>query len=764
MPVQRMVILVKGIVQGVGFRPFVFRFAKEYGLKGLVTNNPEGVIIDLEGERRLLDKFVNCLQEEAPPLSKIENIHIEFKDVIGHKDFLVGITGITGSMEALVATDTCICEDCLAEMLDKDNRRYLYPFINCTNCGPRFTIIKDIPYDRKNTTMSVFPMCPECLSEYTDPGNRRFHAQPNACAGCGPRVELRDSSAGIIDKTNPIETTAEFLRKGAIIGIKGLGGYHLACNALDDEAVGMLRERKIREDKPFAVMVSDLMQASLYCNLNDKEKKILSDHARPIVLLKKCNELLAEKVAPGNAYLGIMLPYTPLHYLLFKYIDFPLVMTSGNLSDEPIAYDDSDAYLRLGHIVDYFLTHNRKIHHRCDDSVTRVFKGEDYILRRSRGYTPAPIKLNRELGQVLAVGGEQKNTFCLTKGNYAFVSHHIGDLENLETLQAFEYEIEMYKKLFHIEPDLVAYDYHPEYLSNKYALDLPEIKKTGIQHHHAHIASCMAEHGLDGHVLGVAFDGTGFGPDGSIWGGEFLYTSLTDYKRWCHLKYVPMPGGARAVKEPWRMAVGYLYWFSAKTWRSHQGVKFLKEKNGMLLDSMGEILEQLINCPPTSSMGRLFDAVAALIGVRDMVNYEGQAAVEMEQMAVNVALKTESNYNYDIVENDGRWEINTDPLIGEILKDISANEDRGIMAVKFHHAVKKMVTDTCLMGREIYGENRVCLSGGVFQNMLLLDLVHRDLEKNGFQVFIHRIVPANDGGISLGQAVIAAERRNRGCV
>lgn len=760
----RQMILVKGVVQGVGFRPFIYRIARENGLKGRVINTSEGVQIDVEGSEEAIRKFTTILNGNPPPLAKIEEINIHSLKPIGFRDFAIQETESGGTAEAFVSVDVAVCEDCLREMFDPGNRRYRYPLINCTNCGPRFTIIKDIPYDREFTTMNVFPMCPECSLEYHDPSDRRFHAQPTACVKCGPEVILRDPSGGVVDKHKPIDGAAHLLKESCILAIKGLGGYHLACNAKDHHAVPALRQRKVREDKPFAVMVHNLEEARQLCYVSEKEADLLTSPARPIVLLKKKGETVAPEVAPGNAYLGIMLPYTPLHYLLLEKIDFPLVMTSANLSNEPIAYQDEDAFMRLGDIAEYFLTHNRKIEHRCDDSVTRVFMDREYPLRRSRGYSPVPLKLASEGVSVFAVGGEQKNTFCLTKGKFAFLSHHIGDLENLETLEAFHNETEMYRKLFHVEPELIAYDFHPEYLSTKYALDIPGLTKVGVQHHHAHIAACMAENGLDGNVLGVSFDGTGFGPDGSIWGGEFMYASLTDFKRFAHLKYTPMPGGARAIKEPWRMAAGYLFNEFGRDWKIQESVGFLKNKNGMLLEALEEIMEKWINCPPTSSMGRLFDAVAALIGIRDTVNYEGQAAVEMEQAAVRAINKVDINYNYVTNLRDSVYEIDTGGIISGVLDDLSQKEDESVIAWKFHNTIKDMVVSLCKRGREEFGENRVCLSGGVFQNLLLLDMVYRELTANKFNVYIHRLVPANDGNISLGQAVVARERRKLGCV
>ncbi len=782
MSIARYLITVKGIVQGVGFRPFVYGLAKSHSLRGAVRNNPKGVDIDVEGELKSLRKFVDELKQNAPPLARIEEVAVQTAAPEGYAEFIIKDTETNTDKDLMVAVDSAVCEDCLQELFDENDRRFRYPFINCTNCGPRFTIIKDVPYDRELTTMKAFPMCPECLQEYHDPDSRRFHAQPNACAACGPRVVLRDSSGGLIDKESPIKKAAELLSENNIIAVKGLGGYHLACNALSKEAVSSLRERKVREDKPFAVMVKDASQAGLYCQISNDERLLLESPARPIVLLRKKVSLLAEETAPGNAFLGMMLPYTPLHYLLFEQVDFPLVMTSGNLSDEPIAFEDKDAFLRLGEIAEYFLTHNRVISHRCDDSVTRVYRKNEYPTRRSRGYAPAPIKISESHIPVLAVGGEQKNTFCLTRGSYAFVSHHIGDLENLETLMAFEKEIKLYKRLFNIEPEIVAYDFHPEYLSTKYAFELKGIPQTGVQHHHAHTVSCMAEHSLKGRVIGVCFDGTGFGPDGSIWGGEFLLASLKDFKRIGHLRYVPMPGGARAVKEPWRMAAGYLHSRFGSSWRQVSGISFLKEKNGMLLDTLGDMMDKWLNCPPTSSMGRLFDAAAALLGIRQEVNYEGQAAVEMEQLAVqylyhrkhmksNEHIKSIQHmekgirgYRFALEEKLNTWEIDTRHLIDDIIRELSGGIPLGEIAYRFHLTITEMVISTCRTARNVYGENRVTLSGGVFQNMLLLDMVHRGLEENGFEVFIHRIVPANDGGISLGQAVIASERRKAGCV
>ncbi|TLN16697.1 carbamoyltransferase HypF, partial [bacterium] len=536
------------------------------------------------------------------------------------------------------------------------DRRFRYPFINCTNCGPRFTIINGVPYDRPKTTMRDFVMCPDCSAEYLAPADRRFHSQPNACPVCGPQLMIRDRKGHNIDADDPIQAARAALAAGKILAVKGLGGYHLACDALNEAAVRSLRARKIREEKPFAVVVKDMAAVRRYCLADEKEEELLTGSCRPIVLLQKRPDCpAAPSVAPGNNFLGVMLPYTPIHFLLFE--DGPpsgngnlsdagltaLIMTSGNISDEPIAYRDEDALTRLGGIADLFLTHNREIRHRCDDSVTRAFRGREYILRRARGYAPAPLLLAREMGQLLACGGEQKNTFCLTKDRYAFVSHHIGDMENMETLASFEEGIEFYKKLFDIKPEVIVHDLHPEYLSTKYALEQEGIPLVGVQHHHAHVAACMAENGLDDKVIGISFDGTGYGTDGHIWGGEFLVSDYLDFRRAGRLAYVPMPGGAKAVREPWRMAVGYLNRTFGPDWREIcQWPAGIEDSTVSFIQAM---VEKGINTPLTSSMGRLFDTVSALLGLRLAAGYEGQGAVELEQVALRTANAVTAPYD-----------------------------------------------------------------------------------------------------------------------
>lgn len=578
-------IKIEGIVQRVGFRPFVYRLASSLGLKGWVLNSTQGVLIEVEGEGNNLEVFIRHLGKSYPPMARIEKMTVDYYAPKGYQEFIIKRSSQDEEKFLLISPDISTCNECREELFSPDNFRRSYPFINCTNCGPHFTIIKDVPYDRKNTTMAEFKMCSVCQAEYEDPGNRRFHAQPNACPDCGPEVQLRqDGSLCQVTNpvtpspyplppacaeskervSNPLEQAVELLKKGNILAIKGLGGYHLACNGEDNQAVTRLRSRKIREDKPFAIMCYDLKSVKRYCHLSQEEKELLESPQRPMLLLRKKTDCpIASAVAPNNRYLGVMLPCTPLHYLLLGQFGHALVMTSGNQSDEPIAYEDEDALRRLSSVADCFLTHNRQIMRRCDDSVARVFEGSSIILRRSRGYAPRPLRLPGTVKEILACGAALKNTFCLTKKDHAFLSHYIGDLINLESLASFEEGIEHFQKLFNIHPEIVAYDQHPDYLSTKYAAQLltmnPELRSISVQHHHAHMVSCMAENGVREKVIGVAFDGAGYGSDGAIWGGEFLVGDCADFERVGHLQYIPLPGGDAAIREPWRMAVSYLY-------------------------------------------------------------------------------------------------------------------------------------------------------------------------------------------------------------
>ena len=649
--IERRRIVIQGIVQGVGFRPFVYGEALHWNLVGFVLNDSRGVTIEVEGTSESLDGFQQALHEKAPPLARIDTLIAEPIALCYDTIFTIAQSQAGAERHALISHDTATCDDCLHELFDPVDRRFHYPFINCTNCGPRFTIIQDVPYDRDKTTMRVFPMCKDCQREYDDPLNRRFHAQPNACPVCGPQVSLLNEAGEAINRTpglqdvDPIIAAAQQLATGAILTIKGLGGYHLACDALNVESVKRLRQRKHREAKPFALMVPDLETATRLCQVSDAEATLLLSHQRPVVLLSQRSDCpVAPDVAPAHDTLGVMLPYTPLHHLLlraFAEISEPegsyhlpvLVMTSGNLSDEPIAYKDDDARQRLASIAKDVLLHNRDIYMRCDDSVTRMAAGGTQIFRRSRGYAPEPILLSFDLSvPLLACGAHLKNTFCLGKGRQAFVSHHIGDLENLETLTSFREGIEHFQRLFDIHPAVVAYDLHPEYLATKYALDTHIPQKIGVQHHHAHIASVLAEHGLQEPVIGIAADGTGYGTDGAVWGCEIMTADFQEFARLAHLDYVPLPGGEQAVRQPWRMAAVYLAQAYGNDFLELD-IPFVHQLDKSKWHALAQMIAHGINSPPTSSLGRLFDAVAALLELRREVMYEGQAAIELEMLA-----------------------------------------------------------------------------------------------------------------------------------
>ncbi|HHT9126117.1 MAG TPA: carbamoyltransferase HypF [Candidatus Brocadiia bacterium] len=793
---KRMQISARGLVQGVGFRPFVYNLAKRFSLSGFVQNDTDGVLIDVEGNDDSVKEFLAYLLESPPPQAIIEDINCTTLPAVGYMNFIIKESAIKDSKEAMISADLATCPDCLKELFNPKDRRYRYPFINCTNCGPRFTIVKDIPYDRGKTTMSGFTMCPDCSKEYHDPTNRRFHAQPNACPVCGPeltlRVVSRESGVGSKDsglKTqDPISTACALLNEGKIIAVKGLGGYHLACDAMNSEAVSTLRKRKYREDKPFAVMMENIETVRRFCHVNAKEETLLLSVRRPIVLLRKRSDCaIASEVAPKNKYLGVMLPYTPLHHLIIVGADgrspLQLVMTSGNISDEPIAYNDKEAYVRLKGIADYFLVHNREIFMRCDDSVVRINEGGEIIVRRSRGYAPYPLRLEYTFERpILACGAFLKNTFCLARGNHAFLSHHIGDLENTETLHSFESAIEHYKKLFYIEPEAIAYDLHPEYLSTKYALANAECRmrnaeskkenilipqsSIGVQHHHAHIASCMAENGINHKVIGVAFDGLGYGDDGNFWGSEFFVVDLSGYERVGHLDYVPMPGGEQAIKEPWRMAISYLYHVYGENIPLSDYIERLVHAK---LSIFLKMLSQRINSPLTSSIGRLFDGVASILGLRHSINYEGQAAVELELIADE---QITEYYPFDIDVIAGRGDPPGRPytiicwqqIIEHVIEDTKRRTASSVISARFHNSIVEMVLQVCTMIRtsrcDLAGRpyNDVVLSGGVFQNNFIFTRLLEKLTLQGFKVYSHHKVPCNDGGISLGQAVIANER------
>jgi hydrogenase maturation protein HypF len=739
----RTAVRVEGVVQGVGFRPFVYALATGLGLTGLVGNDLDGVFAEVEGPEAAVAEFLGRLELQAPPLARIERVTTRALRPVRSASFVIAASeSQTGLRRTLVSADTATCADCLRELADPADRRHEYPFINCTNCGPRFTIVRDVPYDRPLTTMAPFTMCERCAAEYHDPADRRFHAQPTCCPACGPRLRLKNR-LGLDHHENPIQAAAELLRRGRILAVKSLGGYHLAADAACEQAVAALRQRKHREDKPFAVMAADLAAAAELAEVDETAAALLTSPARPIVLLpRKRGAAVAKATAPGNRQLGVMLPYTPLHHLLLAAVTRPIVLTSGNVSDEPIVYRDDEARATLKGIADAFLTHDRAIHVRTDDSVARSFRGRPMLLRRSRGYAPEPLAVATGFPRpVLACGAELKNTFCLARGRHAFVSQHIGDLENAETLRSFTEGIEHFRRLFDIDPEVVAHDLHPEYLSTKYALEL-DLPAEGVQHHHAHIASCLADNGETGPVIGVAFDGTGYGTDGTIWGGEFLAAGLAAFERGGHLAPVPMPGGAAAIRQPWRMAAAY-------TDDSEVASRHVGQWSAVVA-----MAAKGINSPLTSSAGRLFDAAAAILGVRDAINYEGQAAVELEQLADI----SETGAYPAAVEAGVPFTIRGSDLLHAVIEDRTDGVPAPVIAARFHHGVAALIEAGCLLMRERYDLGTVALSGGVFQNLLLLSATVARLEARGFRVLLHSRVPCNDGGISLGQALVVASR------
>jgi len=749
-------IIIKGIVQGVGFRPFIHKLVQNYNLSGWVLNSNQGVEIEVEGKTEEIDSFVSNIKKKLPPLARIEKIEVNQLPLIGYKEFSIKKSIVKEENSfVLVSPDISICEDCLQELFDTHNRRFRYPFINCTNCGPRFSIIKDIPYDRKKTTMNNFKMCSLCQGEYENIENRRYHAQPNACADCGPQVSLYQNKIKL-EGIDPIEKAVKLLKEGKIGAIKGLGGFHLACDATNNKAVARLRRLKNREAKPFAIMSFNLEKIMQYCKLGEKEKEWLVNRARPIVLLqKKVDSLISPLAAPRNNYLGVMLPYTPLHYLLLKDNFTALIMTSGNNTDQPIIGDNLEALEKLDGIVDFFLSYNRDIFNRCDDSVIKIINDNKVFFRKSRGFVPHPIILDFKLKEVLALGGELKNTISFSKENYIFLSQYLGDLKSVETLEFFKESIKSFKKMFRANPEIIACDLHPDYLSTQYAEEIKVkegLKVVKIQHHHAHIVSCMAENNVKEKVIGVAYDGTGYGDDGNIWGGEFLLCDLKKYSRVGHLKYFPLPGGDKAIVEPWRMAYSYLYSIYGGPKAKTLDIDFNRRMDYDKLSIIEKMIDKNINSPLTSSCGRLFDAASSLIGIRDEISYEGQAAMELESFC---APGITERYKFSIYKEEEKFIIDPQEIFIDIIKDLKEGIDKKVMAAKFHNTVAEFTVDLCGRIRKDTGINEIALSGGVFQNKYLTEKVVFLLEDKGFKVYIQRKVPPNDGGISLGQAVVA---------
>lgn len=805
-------IEVCGTVQGIGFRPFIYKEAVKRAITGHVFNHSSGVTIEAQGSEPILADFITAIRTSHPPFADIDSISFHKIDSSSEKGFKIVDSIPSGRPETIISPDIGTCDECLRDILSPENRRYMYPFTNCTNCGPRYTIIKGVPYDRPLTSMKDFKMCPDCEAEYKIPEDRRYHAQPNCCPVCGPRLELIpnkffnpnfETPENSVEKNDPIHETVKLLNEGKIVAIKGIGGFHLACDATNESAVGRLRERKKRDEKPFALMMPDIRTVRKFCRLSDEEEKVLASPQRPIVLLKKIAAVeIAASVAPDNSFFGVMLPYTPLHHLLFTDGRLrALVMTSANLSDEPICFENGEAVSRLGKVADYFLTHNRDIHIRTDDSITRVSGGRPLMMRRARGYAPQPIRLavrqthgEHNTGSdlqsaILAIGAQLKNTVCLLKNEKAFLSHHIGDLENSASYDSFEQAINHICDIYDIKPTVIAHDMHPDYFSTQWAKAVhraplkfqfnnfarvggPEgfsedvttpsgtgparFKLVSIQHHHAHIASCMAENRVDEKVIGIALDGTGYGADGHIWGGEILIADYRGFVRAAQFKYAPMPGGEAAIKNPWQMALGYIFAALGSDIETSL-VKMLVPAFAEIGDEKIELIRNMtvksINTPLTSSCGRLFDAVAALLGLRQTVSYEGQAALELE-MAAHKAAKTCESYPYRLQIDKDYITIDYNVTLNALLEDLKT-VDKPVISAKFHNTVVKAIAETVRIISERTGIKKAALSGGCFQNLILLENLKYSLENEGITVYTHSLVPPNDGGIALGQAVIA---------
>ncbi len=743
-------IVINGIVQGVGFRPFVYRLANELALCGYISNNSDGVIIEIEGEKTKLELFHKRLKSSPPPLSRITQYSINEIPIIKDSEFLIKKSSHNTTPKTFISPDIATCEDCLHELFDSNDRRYLYPFINCTNCGPRYTIVKGIPYDRPLTSMSSFPLCSDCQREYDDPLNRRFHAQPNACAVCGPQLTLHNGS-DTISSYNPINNIISFLLNGKIVAVKGIGGFHLAVDPHNRNAIEKLRERKGRAEKPFALMAKDLQTIQKFCYVSEKEIELLQNYKRPIVLLqKKRNGTLPESIAPNNQYLGFMLAYSPIHHLLLQDRYDCLVMTSANVSEEPIAIDNQEAINRLSEVADFFLLHNRDILQRCDDSIVRVSADLPQIIRRSRGFVPLPNFINKIITHgVLAVGGELKNSIALSREDSVFLSQYIGDLDNPKAYSFFENSILHFSKILEIKPKYIAYDMHPEYLSTKWAKkqNLPSV---AVQHHHAHMVSVMAENNFYNQTIGIILDGTGYGSDGTIWGGEVLIGNTSGFERFSSLKQVPLPGGTAAVKEPWRMALSYLYSVYGKDIPNK--LPFVKSLDKNKADIVYQMIDKKINCPLTSSCGRLFDAVSALLNIKQEINYEAQAAIELEA-AANIALNSSALSVHPIEPTSSV--IDTSSLIKTIVEMILLSKPLSEIALYFHYQLAEYFVASAIAARDKYCLQTVALSGGVFQNKIFFEYIYKRLQSENFTVLIHKELPTNDGGLALGQIIIA---------
>jgi hydrogenase maturation protein HypF len=759
----RVEVRVQGVVQGVGFRPFVYRLAQEESLAGFIGNDTDGVIIEVEGEPDRIGSLLRRLRDEAPALARIDSVTSRDIPTKQEKEFQIVASEVLGQVATGIPADAATCADCMRELLDPNDRRYRYPFLNCTNCGPRFTITRRIPYDRPQTSMAKFKMCAACQAEYDDPANRRFHAQPNACWNCGPRLWLVDAAGAPVEVPDAVDETIRRLLAGEILAIKGIGGFHLACDATNEAAVMRLRERKHRYGKPLAIMARDLEAARAFASLMPEEEALLTTFARPIVLVRgRVGSAMGSSVAPGVPWLGIFLPYAPLQHLLFADIRVrALVMTSANLSEEPIAIDNDEALARLANIADAFLMHDREILQRCDDSVMAVVDSVPQLIRRARGFVPLSVPLSIEAPPLLAVGGHLKNAFALARCRFVYQSQHLGDLENLTGLDFFRESLDHLRRTFEIEPTAVVHDMHPGYLSTTLAREWAAERKLpliAVQHHHAHIAGCMAEHSLDGPAIGLSLDGTGYGTDGKIWGGEVLIARLDTFERFAHLEYVPMPGGEKAIREPWRMALGALH--GAGFDIESEEIRSLVGAEPQDARVVKQMIERGINTPLTSSLGRLFDAVAAVVLGRGVVDYEAQAAIELEGIAVDEPDEIDHSYLVVFSAGDSSTRrpaiISTAPLWSELLADLRKGASKARISARFHAAVASGFIQAALAARSATGINQVALSGGCMHNRRLARLLREGLEEEDFEVFEHRQVSPGDGGLSYGQAAVAA--------
>ncbi len=777
---KRLKVIIRGAVQGVGFRPFIYRVATQLDLCGWVLNSSQGVCIELEGTEENLNAFLFCLDRKKPQRAIIQSLKFSFLDPVGYERFEIKESEGYGEKTVLVLPDIATCHECLEELFNSTDRRFLYPFTNCTNCGPRFTLIEAIPYDRPNTSMKIFNMCPDCKHEYREPLDRRFHAQPTACSLCGPMLELWTAEGEIVSKgQDALIDAAETLKSGKTLALKSLGGFQLIVDAENEKAVGRLRERKRREAKPFALMFPSLDCVKKYCEVSPLEERLLLSPESPIVLLKKLKysgpwlrvrdsnhdslitiqsslRNIASDVAPNNPYLGAMLPYTPLHHILMRELDFPVVATSGNLKDAPILIDEKEATAHLQAIADLFLVHNRPIVRHVDDSIVRIILGRELILRRARGYAPLPIRLVRThshapMPKILAVGAHMKNTVAISLGDQVFMSQHIGDLETLEAYEAFQRVIMDFKNLYEFEPEAVACDMHPDYLSTKHAriLSLPTVE---VQHHHAHVAACMAENELEGPVLGISWDGTGFGTDGTIWGGEFLLADYASFSRVCHFRTFRLPGGERAIREPRRTALGLLYELLGEEAMGKMGFPLLQAFREEEIIILGQMIRRGINSPLTSSVGRIFDAVSSLINLRQRVSFEGQAAMELEYI---IRDGTNSSYPFEVVKKESNsYIVDWASMILSLLEDVRRGVPKEEIGTKFHNTLSEII----IYVSNLLGIEKVVLTGGVFQNRYLTERTWKKLEEEGFKPYVHQRVPPNDGGISFGQIAVAAAR------